>query len=409
MIAPSLLKVVDDGGDVVGATPAAGRLAFPFGVVLVSLLAVPVCFALSLTRAMEDARLVFLAGVLICTSIAVPTYVLIVRRGAASASDVYFYVFVVFAFTAVVDLLLALAIDGRLDWLHFYCREGEVYLTTAHGLWINYWDGTYHYACYLTMTAMMLRVGHSYTCPRFRTVALLWAGSILNSMIVLFVGSAVGLHAPHIKPSYLLNIPYALFPGVFLYRVLQARPEGKMSETGRNRKSACAWIIDIPLMALIFVTASLCIFRALVVLRSQLPAAAHYGTHIESHLLDSSAYPTIQMLTYAYLFVPYLVWSFVRVWRGFGSADGSNVPFIDGTKLAVGALLQGTFSYTLSAWREGGAYHSSERVSQTMESTPLAWFVVVNACLLATPILLLARATAAASANSNAKSAHKKE
>lgn len=379
------------------AASSSSRASFPVGVFLLTLCAFPVCELLNRSHAMEDARLVFLAGVVFCLSL-VPVAYLGVVRGVPAGRDVYFYVFTVFGFTAIVDFVLALTIDGHVDAMAFYCKEGEVYLTTAHGLWINVWDGTFHYACYLMLTALLLRPSHSYSDSSvFRTVGLVWAGSILNSMIVLFAGSAIGLHAPEIKPSYLLNIPYALFPAVFLYRVMQARPTSEAA-TGQSvvtsRKPLSAWLLDVPLLGLLFLSCSLCIFRALVVLRSQLPLARVYGEQYETHLTDSAAYPLVQMLTYAYFLVPYLAYAGVCTWRGVGSTDQQG-RLTDWTKVALGALLQGTFSYTLAALHEGAAYPSKQHQYQTTDPAAIRWFIGVNGLLLATPIAMLMRAQCA--------------
>lgn len=398
-------------GSDAGHPPAGSSVRIPWVVILVSLLAFPVAYLLSLTSAMDDSRLVLAAGVVFCGAMVPLTYPLV--RSVPAGRDVYFYVFTVFAFTSLIDLLLALTIDGRTPVLLFYLREGEVYLSTPHGLWINVWDGTFHYACYLLLTAMMLRPAHSYACTRFRAVALVWAGSILNSMIVLFVGSAVGTHAHHIKPSYLLNIPYALFPTIFLVRVLQARPAptataphaAKSKPTSAAvapsiRKPMWHWLLDVPLLSLLCLCACVCVVRALVVVRSRLPLAAWYGREAEAHLLDSNAYPTLQMLNYAFYLLPFLCWAALHVWAGPADAQSASASahdvaatacFRDWSLFAVGAVLQGTFSYVGAALHQGGAFQFKEWAAQSTQ--PDAWncFVVVNALLLLTPILVCAR------------------
>ncbi len=296
-----------------------------------------------------------------------------------------------------------------------------MYLTTPHGLWINAWDGSYHYACYLFLAACLLRARHSYSDSKFRTVGLLWSGSILNSMIVLFVGSAVGNHAKEIKPSYLLNIPYALFPAIFLVRVIQARPTEAGSEiaaTAENnarpaasisaRKPLWQWLLDVPLLALTFLSSSLCILRLLVVLRSEAPVAAWYGKEIEAHLTDPSAYPTLQVITYAFYLVPYFLWAMVWLWSGpppvvaAGGASSSSSSanaassssfssFRDWTLFAIGALLQGTFSYMGAALHQGEAFQSSHWAPQQRKGGAFAFFLAANVGMMILPMLILAR------------------
>jgi len=144
-------------------------ISFPWGVFFISLVAYPVCYFLNFTSTMEDSRYVFLAGVIICTAVAPLTYFLLLK-GLPAGRDVFFYIFTIFAFTSMVDLYLAFTIDGFTTAVLFYLKEGEVYLTTGHGLWINYWDGTFHYACYLFLTACMLRKNHQTKDNTFRYV-----------------------------------------------------------------------------------------------------------------------------------------------------------------------------------------------------------------------------------------------
>lgn len=400
-------------------------LRFPWGVFFVSLFAFPVSYVLSLSSAMEDSRWVFVAGVGALTAMLPLTYLCVVR-GSGSRRDIYFYIFTLFAFTSMVDLALALTIDGHTSLLLFYCREGEVYLTTAHGLWINYWDGSFHYACYLLLTVCLLR-GDSYAAPWFRVVGLIWGGSILNSMICLFTASAVGTHAQQIKPSYLLNIPYGLFPLIFVGRVWRARPETVLAETPASRlqldstrrderKPLWVWPIDALLIVAAFLCSCICVLRALVVLRSRLPLAEHYGAAFEPHLQDPTAYPTLQMLTYFFYLVPYLAWACLQLWSGVsaqplldaGAAarfrdatqlDAGSARFRDVTLLVVGALLQGSFSYVGAALHEGGAFPHKDWRRQSTEG--LAWwvFVGVNAVMLLTPILILVRVSIKAARN----------
>jgi len=367
----------------------------PWGVVLLSLLAFPVSWGLSLTAAMDDSRLVLLAGVVFCSAV-VPLAYFAVVRGVPAGRDVYFYVFCVFAFTSMVDLILAFTIEGTTSVLRFYLDEGERYLRTPHGLWINAWDGTFHYACYVLLTGLLLRAGHSYSDALFRSVGLLWSGSILNSMIVLFVGSATGHHAQHIKPSYLLNIPYALFPAIFLYRILQARPQAKGKGADGSvsvRKPLWQWLVDVPLLVLIATSICLSVVRALCVLRSSLPLAVRYASSSgEAHLLDPSAYPTLQMLVYAFYLLPFLAWAALRLGDPTMRPHESDAAFRDWSIFALGAVLQGSFSYVGAALHQGRAYPTEQWLPQSTKN-PQAWtvFVAANTLLLLTPLLIVAR------------------
>lgn len=62
-----------------------------------------------------------------------------------------FLVFALFCWSGVIDLFIALELDGYVSgYMQFYFLEGEPYLNTSHGTMINYWDGTVHYTLQLS-------------------------------------------------------------------------------------------------------------------------------------------------------------------------------------------------------------------------------------------------------------------
>jgi len=135
---------------------AGSGLLSVIGVFLVSLLAIPLCMALSNTWAMQQPMLILAAGIVICfIMLPLAIHVLFVRnlrQGAyTSGEKLLLYMLIVFAFTCVVDSLLALTLDGVVSSMMFYLESGEPYLKTAHGGYINYWDGVAHYSMYLWM------------------------------------------------------------------------------------------------------------------------------------------------------------------------------------------------------------------------------------------------------------------
>jgi len=163
-------------------------------------------------------------------------------------------------------------------------------------------------------------------------------------------------------------------------------------------------LLDVPLMALIFACMSLCVIRALSVLRSTLPLAELYSTPSwgEAHLHDESAYPVLQMLIYAFYLLPYLVWAMVRLGNPWmmtngdvvvGASDSAtSASFRDWTVVALGAGLQGGFSYVGAALHQGSAYESRLWRGQNMKDNhPFLVFVVANGLMVLTPLLILLR------------------
>jgi hypothetical protein len=117
------------------------------GVFLTSLTAIPVLHFLTFyIDTMENAVNNFLIGVILCFLLIPIFYYFFIIRGLKNyKGSLFLYVFTIFAFTAIVDLVLAFTIDGYVSTMKYYLKYGEPYLNTTHGALINYWDGTVHW------------------------------------------------------------------------------------------------------------------------------------------------------------------------------------------------------------------------------------------------------------------------
>ncbi|CAF3968440.1 unnamed protein product [Rotaria sp. Silwood1] len=235
------------------------------GIIGVSLLSIPICYILSYMKQMKNSLNVFLYSAIICISVAPLIYFLLIKHLLYIKKEIYFYIFTIFSFTAIADLLLALTIDNYSSAFHFYLNEGEVYLKTSHGLYINYWDGTIHYTLYLIMLYCMLK--QKIETKFFRFLSLFWCGSIINSLIVLLGGAAIGQYGIHIKPSYLLNIPYAIFPISFMVRQFNLRSNFIQQERKKINKSLIYRYWDIFFIIYMLFAIIFAIFRVLHALK----------------------------------------------------------------------------------------------------------------------------------------------
>lgn len=322
-----------------------------FGIIAVSLLSVPVCYMLSYMKQMKDSSNIFLYSTIICISVAPLTYFLLIKHLLHVQRETYFYVFTIFSFTAVADSLLALTILDYSSAFHFYLEQGEVYLKTAHGLFINIWDGTTHFLLYLIMLYCML-IKRTET-KFYRFVSLFWCGSIINSLIVLVGGAAVGQFGKHIKPSCLLNIPYMLFPTIYLFRQLNLRThflqqEIKDKEKKRPiRKSFLLCLIDMFFIVYLMFGIAFAIFRAFHTLKTPLTNQSVYFEY-EPYLSNTSGFPLVQLLVYAFYFIPYYVAAIVALF--FYHQQPSKYPWLpDWTMVHAGAAAQAQFSYLCSS------------------------------------------------------------
>lgn len=90
-----------------------------FGVVILSLTAFPLLYFLQYRQEMENGFLVFLAGIFFCFVVVS----LVTRIFVNKNCDGFYYVFSVFAFTAIVDLDIAFTLDDVvMPWVNFYLK-----------------------------------------------------------------------------------------------------------------------------------------------------------------------------------------------------------------------------------------------------------------------------------------------
>ncbi|CAF0811947.1 unnamed protein product [Didymodactylos carnosus] len=301
---------------------------------------------------------------------------------------------VLFGIVAVADLLLALTIDNYSSAFHFYLEQGEVYLKTSHGLFINYWDGTVHYTLYLTMLYCMLA---KQTQTKFyRFLSLFWCGSILNSLIVLLGGAAVGRYGTHIKPSYLLNIPYVMFPLIFVLRQFRTRTsfiqqqQVEVNKKATNLKPLISRPLDMFFVAYMVFAILLAIFRVLHVLQTPMMVHSIYYKY-EPYMLNTSGFPLLQLLTYAFYFIPYY-YSAINALLFYNEQSSKFQWLPDWTMVHAGAAAQAQFSYLFSS------LHSPTLFPDSSWSAipPKYWFTTVslNSILAITPQLFAFRVCA---------------
>ncbi|KFZ56012.1 Transmembrane 6 superfamily member 2, partial [Antrostomus carolinensis] len=176
-------------------------------------------------------------------------------------------VFVVFSFTSIVDLIIALEEDGYISgFVEVYIREGESYLRTAHGIMICYWDGIIHYGLYL---AMIVAIDQR---KSYRNLGLFWLGSLMMSIIVFLLGNLIGtggavggsaLPAPGDRG----DIQSLLIPPGFLQPPIC--PGGfapKHLPHEEQRKGLYQRPQDMGLVLVLLLTAAFTFFRGMVVL-----------------------------------------------------------------------------------------------------------------------------------------------
>ncbi|MBN3313370.1 TM6S1 protein, partial [Atractosteus spatula] len=243
------------------------------GVFVLSFLSIPITYIFNFLFYTNSTGAVLVAGALVLLIIAILARVLLKR---SPPKDPLFYVYAIFAFLSVVNLIIGLEQDGIIDgFMTFYLKEGEPYMNTAHGHMICYWDGCVHYLMYLLMVAA-ITWGESY-----RAIGLYWVGSFLMRLIVYIPGNIVG-------PGSSITLCWVKW----------------LSIEEAQRKGLVQRPLDLLFVLYCLPAALFCILRGLVVLDCPSTPCQMYLQHREPYLKDPAAYPKIQMLVNLFYSVP---------------------------------------------------------------------------------------------------------
>ncbi|XP_019354526.2 transmembrane 6 superfamily member 2 [Alligator mississippiensis] len=326
-----------------------------------SALALPLAAVLDGAAGPAGPAALAVTGVLVLLAVLCVVFVL---GGGSASHDPLYYVFTMFSFTSVIDLIISLEQDGYIQgYMEFYLTEGEPYLRTAYGIMICYWDGVIHYLLYLAMVAAIDQR------KSYRSLGLYWLGSIMMSIIVFLPGNLIGKYSSEIRPAFLLNLPYLLLPiwaGQRLFQQPKPLPcctADKVAE--EQRKGLHQRPLDLGLILLLLMAGAFTLFRGLVVLDCPSESCFNYMYQYEPYLRDPVAYPKVQMLVYTFYFLPYFgLCIYGLVWPGC-----TWMP--DWALVFAGATAQAQFSHV------GASLH--QRTPYPYRTPEEAWWSVVLA------------------------------
>ncbi|XP_042174755.1 transmembrane 6 superfamily member 1 isoform X2 [Oncorhynchus tshawytscha] len=230
------------------------------GVFILSLTPIPISFFFNSLIYTNSIETVFFAGSTTVLILAISACFLFKKK---APKDPLFYVFAVYAFLSVVNLIIGLEQDSIIDgFITFYLKNADPYINTAHGHMISYWDGCVHYLMYLHMVAA-ITWGASY-----RAIGLYWVGSILMRVIVYIPGNVVGKYGTQLSPLFLVHMLYVVVSVWACFRVFSqstTRQARTMSINEVQRTTLVERPLDFLFVIYLVPATFFCVFRGLMI------------------------------------------------------------------------------------------------------------------------------------------------
>jgi len=295
-------------------------------------------------------------------------------------------IFTIVVFTAYIDFYIALclAIPG-FELGKFYLDQGEKYFLSAYGFACLMWDGSFHVVIQFVV-AFLAFTKRDYSFP-----ALVWAGSVLNSMAPLLLGAATGAYATEIQLATALNLPYIFLPIGIIIFILAESPARKRKDA-TNRVQSTSALADLVLLILNFLVPIIHIVRVITVLNQQSPVSK-WWIRIEPVLNEANIRDMNERQDYAFIKVQVLEWAFWYVlWHWallfeqvhrivIKKRSGLIGSFgVDLSAIALGGYLQSMFCYVITSvfdMKDGemGLYFRKEEIPSEF------WYVNVATIL----------------------------
>ncbi|XP_026233318.1 transmembrane 6 superfamily member 1 isoform X1 [Anabas testudineus] len=342
------------------------------GVFMLSLMSIPICYLFNSLIYNNSAEAFFFTG---CASVLILVISARFMLKKKAPVDPLFYVYGVYAFLSVVNLIIGLEQDNIIDgFVTFYLKEADPHINSAHGHMISYWDGCVHYLMYLLMIAA-ITWGDSY-----RAIGLYWVGSFLMRAIVYILGNAVGKYGTHFSPLFLLHMLYISVSIWACFRIFRQPSTQEIQLTSiQERKHLLHRPLDLLFIIYLIPAFAFCVFRGLVALDCSSKYCQDYTQQYEPYLKDPSAYPKVQMLVNMLYSGPY----YIIALYGLLVPGCEWMP--DLTLVHSGALAQAQFSHI------GASLHTRTPFSYRVPTDRQLVFLLVNVLYALVPQALCYR------------------
>uniref|UniRef100_A0A0B7AHF0 EXPERA domain-containing protein n=1 Tax=Arion vulgaris TaxID=1028688 RepID=A0A0B7AHF0_9EUPU len=339
--------------------------AVAIGIFLLSLTSWPITIILSKLNILKSERTTILGGITYIGVVLVAIFLLF--RRYFRKVDPLMYAFSLFCLDAACSFGTALELDGYISFQKLSnISSVEPYLQTAHGTMITYWNGTAHFIlCIAAIALYTNRDSH-------REVSLYWAGSLLNSMVVLLPAIVTGDNEVTIPT--LFNLIYLVLPLIVLLYYIDKRPI--QARTFLKSKPIWKRLIDLLFLAYYLSAIGLAVFRGLTVLGGRI-SRTNYLDVYEPYLKDSSHFPRFQAITYEYVFVVYYLVA------AYGLINPGQHWMADWSLVHAGAAAQAQFSYI-----SGSLHRLTSKANHSPKSgTAAIVFWTINLVLFVVPHL----------------------
>ncbi|XP_038556492.1 transmembrane 6 superfamily member 1-like [Micropterus salmoides] len=344
------------------------------GVFVLSLMSIPICYLFNSLIYSNSAEAFLFAGCTTVLILAISARFMLKKKAPV---DPFFYVYAVYAFLSVVNLIIGLEQDNIIDgFVTFYLREANPHIKTAYGHMISYWDGCVHYLMYLLMIAA-ITWGDNY-----RAIGLYWVGSFLMHAIVYILGNVVGKYGTHVSPLFLLHMLYISVSVWACFRIFSqpaARDVQFTSMQEAEGKSLRQRPLDLLFIIYLIPAFAFCVFRGLIVLDCSSKWCQDYAQQYEPYLKDPSAYSKVQMLVSMLYSGPYYI---ITIY-------GLMVPgcewMPDLTRVHSAALAQAQFSHI------GASLHTRTPFSYRVPADSQPVFLLINVLYAVVPQALCYR------------------
>uniref|UniRef100_A0A9J7XZC2 Transmembrane 6 superfamily member 2a n=1 Tax=Cyprinus carpio carpio TaxID=630221 RepID=A0A9J7XZC2_CYPCA len=375
-------------------------------VFILSLTAPFILYTINHVSFLQDPQVILAIGIMVLTTIFLLANLSVKSK---QSTDPLFYVFAVFSFTSVVSITNALQHTGLIKgFMDFYISKGEPYLSTAHGIMMSYWDGVVHYGLLLIMAH------HTTAGKPFRSLALVWAGSMIASQIVLITGVVVGKYGKNLLPAFWRNAP-SLVLSVWAAAKLFNKPrelsiipadkvEVEQKKTLLSRPTDL--LLTLGLIGSIIFTAfrgfvsiytstqvsvsldiysithpfpSLFFFLKQVVLECSLDFCFTYIFQYEPYMKESVGFPKVTMLVFLFYVLPLLTACV------YGLYTPGCTWMLDWTLVLAGAVAQMQWTHL------GASVHSRTPFTYRIPRDEWRQVVTLNLLYTAVPVLLAVR------------------